>query len=183
MRNKNQKGFTLVEILVVIAIIGLLAGAISLALANSRTKAKDAKRIAERKQVVSAINLYYSNSTPNAWPSSNNTWVCFGAPTTESCWNGAGGPYFGLDSLVTAMTPYLAKFPVTNADVGTYAYNRFLYNGSVAANAFGAGSPAGAWLVWPKEQPFNTGECNSANIYPVQHLDKYYYCYDWVGDR
>ncbi len=40
---KNQKGFTLVELLIVISVIGLLAGIVSISLNSGRTKAKYAK--------------------------------------------------------------------------------------------------------------------------------------------
>lgn len=65
---QNQKGFTLIELLVVIAIIGLLASVVLLALNSARQKSRDAKRVADVRQVVSALELYYNdvNSYPAA---------------------------------------------------------------------------------------------------------------------
>ena len=60
MRNKN-KGFTLIELLVVIAIIGLLASVVLLALNGARAKARDAKRIADIRQLASAMELYFND--------------------------------------------------------------------------------------------------------------------------
>ena len=60
MRNKN-KGFTLIELLVVIAIIGLLASVVLLALNGARAKARDAKRIADIRQMASAMELYFND--------------------------------------------------------------------------------------------------------------------------
>ena len=51
LRNKNQSGFTLIELLVVIAIIGLLASVVLLALNGARAKSRDAKRIADVRQI------------------------------------------------------------------------------------------------------------------------------------
>ena len=61
MRNKNQSGFTLIELLVVIAIIGLLASIVLLALNGARAKSRDAKRIADVRQIASAFELFYND--------------------------------------------------------------------------------------------------------------------------
>lgn len=58
---QNQKGFTLIELLVVIAIIGLLASVVLLALGSARQKSRDAKRLADTRQIVSALELYYND--------------------------------------------------------------------------------------------------------------------------
>lgn len=61
MRNKNEKGFTLIELLVVIAIIGLLASVVLLALNSARAKSRDAKRLADMRQIASAMELYFND--------------------------------------------------------------------------------------------------------------------------
>ena len=60
MKKINQKGFTLIELLVVIAIIGLLSTLAVVALNNARAKARDAKRVADVKQIQTALELYYN---------------------------------------------------------------------------------------------------------------------------
>ncbi|MCX6792653.1 MAG: prepilin-type N-terminal cleavage/methylation domain-containing protein [Candidatus Falkowbacteria bacterium] len=59
---KNKKfGFTLIELLVVIAIIGVLSTMAIIALSNARAKARDSKRVADIKQISTALELYYSD--------------------------------------------------------------------------------------------------------------------------
>ncbi len=67
-RKINQKGFTLIELLVVIAIIGLLASVVLLALNSARQKSRDAKRLADVRQIASALELYFNDAS--AYPTS-----------------------------------------------------------------------------------------------------------------
>ena len=66
--NKSRKGFTLIELLVVVAIIGLLATLSIVALNNARARARDARRVADIKQIQTALELYYNDlgSYPSA---------------------------------------------------------------------------------------------------------------------
>lgn len=59
---KNKKGFTLVELLVVIAIIGLLSTLAVVALSSARSKARDARRMSDIKQIQTALELYFSDN-------------------------------------------------------------------------------------------------------------------------
>lgn len=60
---KKHKGFTLIELLVVIAIIGVLATIVLVSLSSARQKGRDAKRIADVKQLQLALELYYDASS------------------------------------------------------------------------------------------------------------------------
>lgn len=59
--NKNC-GFTLVELLVVIAIIGILASVVLVSLNSARSKARDARRIADVHQLTLALESYYDSN-------------------------------------------------------------------------------------------------------------------------
>lgn len=59
MKDKaSQKGFTLIELLIVISIIGLLASIILYATSIARAKGRDAKRVADVKQLTTALETY-----------------------------------------------------------------------------------------------------------------------------
>ncbi len=55
-----RKGFTLIEIMVVISIIGLLSSIILVAVNGARVKTRDSKRTQDLIQIRNALDLYYS---------------------------------------------------------------------------------------------------------------------------
>jgi uncharacterized protein (TIGR02145 family)/prepilin-type N-terminal cleavage/methylation domain-containing protein len=64
----KQKAFTLIELLVVIAIIGILATLAVIALQQARQNARDTKRVADVKQISTALELYFNDN--QLYPSS-----------------------------------------------------------------------------------------------------------------
>ncbi|MCX6792552.1 MAG: prepilin-type N-terminal cleavage/methylation domain-containing protein [Candidatus Falkowbacteria bacterium] len=66
MFSNKKTGFTLIELLVVIAIIGVLSTMAIIALGNARAKSRDAKRVADIKQISTALELYYADN--NSYP-------------------------------------------------------------------------------------------------------------------
>ncbi|MBI4992512.1 MAG: prepilin-type N-terminal cleavage/methylation domain-containing protein [Candidatus Harrisonbacteria bacterium] len=70
----SKKGFTLVEILVVVAIIGLLSSVFVIGLAGVRSRGRDTKRIADLKQVQNAMELYYAKC--GYYPGSQSSGAC-----------------------------------------------------------------------------------------------------------
>jgi len=63
MKQKRQRGFTLIELLVVIAIIGLLASIILVALNGARQKSRDATRLADVKEISTAMEAFYNDAS------------------------------------------------------------------------------------------------------------------------
>ena len=61
IKDKNRRGFTLIEILVVVAIIGILSTIIIVFLGNARNLAKDSHVIANARQIKNLIELGRTN--------------------------------------------------------------------------------------------------------------------------
>lgn len=80
-----RKGFTLIEILIVVAIIAILASVVLIGLGPTQRIGRDARRIADLRQVQNGLELYFNKCgyypgitqpTPLCGPySEDNTWV------------------------------------------------------------------------------------------------------------
>lgn len=68
MSGVKNKGFTLVELLVVISIIGIMSTVAVVALGGARGKARDAKRISDLRTMQSAIIYYFNTTSSSAYP-------------------------------------------------------------------------------------------------------------------
>ncbi len=121
LRNKNQRGFTLIELLVVIAIIGLLASVVLLALNSARSKSRDAKRAADIRQIMTALELYFNDC--GSYPSSAVGGLTMGAAASAVLFNGSGANCgtntggggadggFGTVAASAGRTVYMAQTP------------------------------------------------------------------------
>lgn len=67
MKNRKHVGFTLIEMLVVIIIIGALTGAVMLSVTSATDKAKASKIITNLQNLKAACVMYYADN--EEWPS------------------------------------------------------------------------------------------------------------------
>ena len=109
-----KKGFTLLELLIVITILAILAGAMMPIFSTSRSQAENAKVKADLDAIKSAaIMLHYD---ANAWPIDASDGSCFIANASGCVNTTAGGSWKG---------PYMASW---EKDPWGYYYR--IYNGS-----------------------------------------------------
>ena len=75
----KKLGFTLIEVLIVIFIIGLLASVILVGLGAFRQRGRDTRRIADLRSVQNGLELYYSKTgyypPPSDWSGVQNELV------------------------------------------------------------------------------------------------------------
>ncbi len=67
---KRNKGFTIVEIMIVLAIVMLLATLVISSVLRARHNANEIAAIASCKTIVTACQNFYANTLPHAYPGS-----------------------------------------------------------------------------------------------------------------
>ena len=110
---RYRLAFTLIEIMVVIAIIGLFTSVIVVSIASARARARDTKRIEEIQQVINALYLFYYDH--GRFPDGDD---CIGATNCLSvlgeCIGGECGGNSGAGKtniLGTLLAPYINEIP------------------------------------------------------------------------
>lgn len=142
----RQKGFTIVELLIVIVVIGILAAITVVAYSGVQQKAQNSNRIATARQAVSLVNAYIAAS--GHYPFETYTGRCIGSGYPDGkCW-GVDSPtpaYVGdsgelNDALKTIGT--LPKVSYGTVDMGYWRGIGPVYHYSASRTVDGVPSPA-----------------------------------------
>ena len=159
---RRNNSFTLIEMLIVVAIIAILSGVVLTGVSNFQSRARDTRRIGDLKNIQSYLELYFNkcNHYPGITDPNNNT----GCTASLSDWG----------SLVTAMTTtsgVTSKFPQPQVTAYPYCYgvsnNGLLYAVEAVLendNAILHGSDQGAL---PTGVTISVGSCTGDKVFIV----------------
>ena len=115
-----RKGFTLVELLIVISIIGVLAGFLFVNFSNVRERGRDSRRKNDLNQIKTALRLYYNDY--QKYPTDNGSGGIIGCGTLGDQVCTWGGSFGSTD------VQYM-KLPLDPLNQGLYVYKYAQYGG------------------------------------------------------
>lgn len=120
-RQDSCRGFTLVELITVIAIIGILTAIVTANLADSRARARDSQRIADVERIALALETYRQ---------------AYGEyPTEGAAMNGIVGEGAGVDA---GLLPIMGSVPHDPLGPGDSEY-QYYYDGDHDCSTAGPG--------------------------------------------
>lgn len=125
MNKKQKQGFTLIEILIVVAIIAILASVVLVGLGPTQQQGRDARRLSDLRETQTALELYYNKN--GTYPSASS-WSALSTAIT-----GANiGITQALPSDPTNNTTYYYNYGVAS-DGASYVIGATLENKSNSA--------------------------------------------------
>ena len=163
-RQRSTRGFTILEILVALAIIFVLTGIVVGALSGSREKARDTRRLTDLDQIQVALRLYAEAN--GEYPCEDHT-ACNAAAQSADA-NGQLGTGGTIDTL---LAPYLPNVPQDpRHDGSTYFY---YYDGRVDCG--GSADEVVIYARTAESVPYQTGgssgcagDAGAADAYTVE---------------
>jgi prepilin-type N-terminal cleavage/methylation domain-containing protein len=134
----ERKGFTLIEILIVVAIIAILASVVLVGLGPTQQAGRDARRLSDIHEVQNGLELYYNkcgfypgSAAAAACGAANNaatTGYSAGATSLNAALTGSGLQITTVPLDPTNATPHLYFFKTNGATASTYLLATVLEN-------------------------------------------------------
>lgn len=153
MSKRNTAGFTIIELLIVAAIIGLLSAVVLQSLNTARQRSRNATRLSQIDQINKAMELFATGGQ-NKLPYSGGPaeWRCLGLDTVQNCSGGFTGHTATSNAVRSNISGgVVPKDPNISGSIGEY----YLYNSNTpdltGDQCSPTTCPAGAYLSWVTE--------------------------------
>jgi len=145
-KTSKHNGFTIVELLIVIVVIGILAAITVVAYSGIQARARDSQRQSDIRMITKALELYYVDN--NQYPAGSGSTVINASwsTTSDGSW----------PALATALKPYLSRLPsdpisTAGANPLTTAGYNYAYFANIAGNYCGTAANQTYILVYRLE--------------------------------
>lgn len=119
----SQKGFTLVELLVVISVIGVISTVALTSITNAGRRARDAKRLADMKQIRNALEVY--KTTYGYYPANSDGGDSCGGWDVGFVGGSTGGDTFIQPLVTSGILTRVTGDPKGTACGDAYRYYRY----------------------------------------------------------
>jgi type II secretion system protein G len=146
----KNKGFTLVELLVVMAILGVLVTLVAGGFRTAQMRGRDSKRKSDLKEIANALEVFYSDY--NKYPDANGGQIQ-ACPYDPS--EGSGDCGWGASEFTDGKTIYFKTIPKDPVSSQNYVYRVQL----IADNANNQKYQLFARLENPEDQNCLGGDC------------------------
>jgi prepilin-type N-terminal cleavage/methylation domain-containing protein len=157
---KNNKGFTIIELIVVIAVISLLASIVLTNVNGFMAKARDAKRKGDIHQLVVAFNLVAGAA--GSFPSVGGT-ACIGLGAANSCMSGLQDNLHGNDLLQTQLKTVMSSPPLDPLPNRTW--NAYAYTDGLVCPGCQMPCPNGNYILWmPDSGTASDADCKGVGV-------------------
>ena len=155
---KGQLGFTIIELLVVIVVIGILAAIVIVAYTGAQARSRDARRKSDIGIIIGYLELYASEHQ-GLYP------VSSGSTTINASWSTTADTSWAV--LVAALAPYgkIPKDPIsTQGGNGIYSSNYAYFGGYLPTAYCGGGLQYLITYQLEAETNVATGTCPATSI-------------------
>lgn len=147
----NRRGFTIVELLIVIVVIGILVAITIVAYNGVQARARDTKRLSDIAAIQQALELYHVDHgvyPPTDLTTGGNGYSLSWA--TDGTW---------MKTLVDG--GYLKQVPVDPINDTTQHFYSYMY---VPKNNYGCTEPSNFYILWARETDGTTSPPGSASF-------------------
>ena len=132
---KAQKGFTIIELLIVIAIIGILAGLVLNNFQGAQAKARDVQRKSRMNSIYGKLEEYYNNNA--GYPDGNFTSTTLAGIDADAL-KDTNGAAPTMTFQIAATTPTAPTLPTTSTSGAQFFYQAYSCTAATAQSPVGA---------------------------------------------